>query len=491
MANKLYVFGIGGTGSRVIKALTMLLASGIKLDNGFETVVPIIIDPDTANGDLDRTADILTKYQNIVNKAGDNNSFFGTNIKTLTQLTNENVPNLSNNFKFSIDYSGKKFGESIDYNGLDDENKALIDLLFSKENIKADMTVGFKGNPNIGSVVLNQIFDSKEYLEFAKSFNTGDAIFIISSIFGGTGASGFPLLLKNLRTSDPAKTNSAIISKSTIGAISYLPYFKVSDSNTGVKEIDDATFLGKAKAALSYYEHAIFNNKNSVNAFYYIGDHANNNEKYAVGKMVQKNKAHFVELAGAIAIIDFVAKIPQIHQNNGNLPLEFGVAEDDGKLKFDSLGPDTKDKLRLPLSKFYLFDKFIRKSFDNLLQSPGAYNGAKGINKEFYNADFYKLNLIPYLDLFKEWMDEMDANTISFKPFHDNQEHDTLFDFIVDNQVAKVPFWKKNNKTADVIINDANQMISDGKLDGEAEESRFIKIFDRLLENQLKNNILN
>ncbi len=35
MSKKLYVFGIGGTiGSRVIKALTMLLATGVKLDNG-------------------------------------------------------------------------------------------------------------------------------------------------------------------------------------------------------------------------------------------------------------------------------------------------------------------------------------------------------------------------------------------------------------------------------------------------------------------------
>ena len=149
MANKLYVFGIGGTGSRVIKALTMLLASGVKLDNGFDTVVPIIIDPDTANGDLSRTADILTKYQNILKQSGGGEDLFGTEIKTLTQLTNANVANLNDNFKFSIDGSGQKFGESIDYNGLDAENKAFIDLLFSKENINADMTVGFKGNPNI------------------------------------------------------------------------------------------------------------------------------------------------------------------------------------------------------------------------------------------------------------------------------------------------------------------------------------------------------
>ena len=65
---KLYVFGIGGTGSRVLKSLTMLLASGVKLQNGFDTVVPLIIDPDAANGDLNRTADVLTKYQNIYQK---------------------------------------------------------------------------------------------------------------------------------------------------------------------------------------------------------------------------------------------------------------------------------------------------------------------------------------------------------------------------------------------------------------------------------------
>ena len=75
---KLYVFGIGGTGSRVIKALTMLLASGVKLSNGFDTIVPIIIDPDIANGDLNKTSDILLKYQNIFNEVGENNNFFGT-----------------------------------------------------------------------------------------------------------------------------------------------------------------------------------------------------------------------------------------------------------------------------------------------------------------------------------------------------------------------------------------------------------------------------
>ena len=95
---KLYVFGIGGTGSRVLKSLTMLLASGVKLQNGFDTVVPLIIDPDAANGDLNRTADILTKYQNIYKAVGENNEMFGTKILTLKQLVDENLPKVSYHF---------------------------------------------------------------------------------------------------------------------------------------------------------------------------------------------------------------------------------------------------------------------------------------------------------------------------------------------------------------------------------------------------------
>jgi len=479
---KLYVFGIGGTGSRVIKALTMLLASGVKLKNGFDTVVPIIIDPDTANGDLNRTADILVKYQNIYNKIGDNNNLFGTKISTLTELTNHHVSNVSDNFKFSVDGSGQKFGESIDYNGLDDENKALVDLLFSKENLEADMTVGFKGNPNIGSIVLNKIVGSQEYKEFARSFNPGDAIFIISSIFGGTGASGFPLLLKNLRQKSTLIENSDIISKSTIGAITYLPYFKVSDSDDGDKAIDSSTFYSKAKAALSYYEHAIFKNK-SLDAFYHLGDNANNNMPYAEGKAEQKNNAHFLEMAGALSIIDFTESI----HNLNHTVKEFGIEEGGSRLKFDNLGADAKDKVSLPLSKLCLLHKFYEKSMDILLDNKGEFNKS-AITKDFYSKDFYKIDFSKFMGYFKEWMDEMNDNDVSFAPFHNNQDHDKLMNFIIGREVKSSFF--SNKAKGDIIIEQANKVAKSKEFDDEKEESRFVKIFDKVLEEQVSN-ILN
>jgi hypothetical protein len=475
---KLYVFGIGGTGSRVIKALSMLLASGVKLSNGFDTVVPIIIDPDTANGDLNRTADILTKYQNIYDEIGTNNNLFGTEISSLTKLTNGKVSNLSNNFKFSVDGSGKKFGESIDYNGLDKENQALMDLLFSEDNIAADMTVGFKGNPNIGSIVLNKIVDSTEYREFTNSFNQGDAIFIISSIFGGTGASGFPLLLKNLRQQSSTVTHSNIISQSKIGAITFLPYFKVSEpEEVEDKAIDSATFFSKAKAALSYYEHSIFKNK-SLDAFYHLGDHSNNNMEYAEGKGLQKNEAHFLEMAGALSIVDFVDSI----NNLNNTTKEFGIAQDANELQFENLDTITKEKLTVPLSKLSLFQRFLETSIDEIKNSRGDFNNS-AVTKNFYNQDFYKSELSNFLSYYNEWLNEMNRNDISFSPFNDKQEHDKILDFIKGKSPKQN--FVKNKAKGDLIIKDLNKITKDGVYKNENEPSKFIKIFDKALENQI------
>ena len=50
MNGKIFLFGIGGTGSRVIKSLVMIAASGVDIQAS--AIVPIIIDPDFANADL-------------------------------------------------------------------------------------------------------------------------------------------------------------------------------------------------------------------------------------------------------------------------------------------------------------------------------------------------------------------------------------------------------------------------------------------------------
>ena len=243
---KLYIFGIGGTGSRVLRSLTMLMASGVSID--INEIVPIIIDPDVANADLTRTVSLMNKYHTLRSKLhfGDENpnQFFKVDL-------NKIFPNYLLNIKNTDSISFQQF---IDYASMSKENQALTKMLFSEKNLHSSMDVGFKGNPNIGSVVLNQIVDSDEFEKFANSFQSGDKIFIISSIFGGTGASGFPLLLKTLRIGK-SFPNFNLINQADIGALTVLPYFKLNPSDTS--EIDSSTFISKTKSALAYYEEEV------------------------------------------------------------------------------------------------------------------------------------------------------------------------------------------------------------------------------------------
>ena len=166
---KLFLFAIGGTGSRVVKSLVMLLASGVKMENT-ESIIPIIIDPDSSNGDLTRTIEILKEYKNIRDKSfSKDTSFFNTRICSLDELGEGAF--VSDKFTFDIDgVKSQLFKEFIGFSELDENNKALVTLLFSKSNLEADMEVGFKGNPNIGSVVLNKFKETQFFTKFASNF---------------------------------------------------------------------------------------------------------------------------------------------------------------------------------------------------------------------------------------------------------------------------------------------------------------------------------
>ena len=83
MNGKIFLFGIGGTGSRVIKSLVMMAASGVDIQAS--AIVPIIIDPDFANADLTRTIEQIKTYSAIRKSldftASSKNEFFKPNFE--------------------------------------------------------------------------------------------------------------------------------------------------------------------------------------------------------------------------------------------------------------------------------------------------------------------------------------------------------------------------------------------------------------------------
>lgn len=353
--SKIYVFAIGGTGARVLKSLTMLLAAGVK--TAASEIVPIIIDPDAACGDKTDTVNLMNQYAMIFNTlshhADNYIDAFSTKLSKLP-FPNEYVMPMGQN-------TNETFGDYMHLGSLSTENRALVNMLFSTDNQKADMTIGFTGNPNIGSVVLNQFSNSQEFIDFAASFTNGDKIFIVSSIFGGTGASGFPLLLKNLRHIDPHLPipNAASIQNAEIGAITVLPYFNVAPKDGAV--VDSDTFVSKTKAALSYYE----KNLQGLNVLYYIGDQNRGQQDHHEGGANQRNDAHFVELAAALSIIDFANNAyPNI---NATIYKEFGINEETTDITLQKLSTPTYLQIARPLTEFTLFSKYIAEELQKSL----------------------------------------------------------------------------------------------------------------------------
>ena len=494
MAKKLYIFGIGGTGSRVLKSLTMLLASGCKLENDFDTIVPIIIDPDTANGDLNRTKDILKIYQEVRNQVKEPNDFFAQELKTVNELANNSGVISPDHFQFSLNDVGQKtFGEYIGYRTLEDnykgakDDKSFTKLLYSEKNLDSNLNVGFKGNPNMGAIVLNQFTDSEDFKRFAQTFNDGDAVFIVNSIFGGTGAAGFPLLLKNLRGNDNI-ANAAKINDAEIGAITYLPYFAINKQDE-TDEINSDSFEDKAKIALDYYNRTIIDT-NKIDSIYFVGNKGNTNHiDYAVGGQEQKNNAHFLEMAGTLAILDFCKNIGQ--QTGKTKVKEFGIENDSEFITFGDLNINNQKELVKPLTKFKLFSEYLEKG---LGKSLGTSRWTKGkislvskneqspLTKNYFSSSEYKLQVQRFCNYYKEWLLEMEDNKPGFSPYNTVSWSNALNLIKGQNDnLKKVSFKAIDVENCKLITNISLKSTSDKK------HTALIKLFGMSTENVLQN----
>ncbi len=299
--SKLYLFAIGGTGTRVLNSLLMLLAAGFRANT--EKIIPMVIDTDINNGDLEQFRKLVRNYQEINSKLYADSSisefkdhFFRTRIEDPKEL------NIS-----GLDYG--TLNDMLDCNSLIasgfKNTRFLIDLLFNYNNLTMKLEKGFLGNPNVGSIVLKNAIETKGFKEFTQEFQDGDRIFVINSIFGGTGAAGFPLLLRVFRDNTSELNNISYINDSIIGGVTVLPYFEVDVEKyqSGESSINSNTFISKTKAALSYYADHI---GHMVNALYYIGDNKKSNYENIEGGTEQKNPNNFVEFVSALAVLDFL-----------------------------------------------------------------------------------------------------------------------------------------------------------------------------------------
>ncbi len=422
---KLFVFGIGGTGSRVIKSLSMLLASGVDMGTNINEIVPIIIDIDKGNQDLTRTVEILKNYETLYNTVASKPNYKGFFQTKQTNL----YPTAGKEYRLTFpNVDGKTFGRYIDASTLRGQNCDMIDLLFSgsfndngveKSLLEMDMSVGFQGNPKLGCVVLDQFKGNPDFNTFAEKYDhgKGDRIFIISSIHGGTGAAGFPLLLKNIRHAELPTPNPALLKQALVGAVTVLPYFDLQ-----VGDINSADFISKTKAALQYYEKNV---NPYLNSMYYIGNTSNKSYQNNKGGVTQQNDAHFIEVAAAMSIIDFAKQSDVDIAPQGNRFLEYGVNDFSTNIDFSVLGKASNDMIEFPLSKYYFFNRYLKqrlsKSINKKQQWTVRSNPRITIDFTVATSGFYQI-LNKFNLRFDEWLNELKNNKPQFTPFIDDAE---------------------------------------------------------------------
>ena len=221
-------------------------------------IIPIVVDPHKANEDLKRTDNLMRWYKQIRRalygeQVDVRRGFFSTKISSLADIL-PNGSQLSDTFLFNMGaIESKKFQDFINYSTLDTGNQALCSMMFSDYQLNTKMDIGFVGSPNIGSVALNQFKDSEEFKQFSNVFQKTDRVFVVSSIFGGTGAAGYPIIVKNIRNAarNTQINNRGDLRDARIGALTVLPYFNVQqDDNSPISRGD---FISKTKSALFYY----------------------------------------------------------------------------------------------------------------------------------------------------------------------------------------------------------------------------------------------
>jgi hypothetical protein len=299
------LIGIGGTGSRVIESVLHLCAAGL----GPDKLHIFMIDPDRGNGNLTRTQSLIKKYTELrdkFQKAPDMpNPCFKTEII---------IPEGDEPFVWSIfEDSYYTLGKYINYDNIYQNNRDLADLanvLFTDQELKTSLERGFRGHPSIGAVVMaNPPMDEypfKLLWDGTESLGENELrVYIVGSIFGGTGAAGFPTLgAKNLiKYNDKAKLGDNK-SKVLLGGALVLPYFSFSVENTANEAmfVTASDFPIATKAALQYY-----NDKElGFDQYYLIGDSLSQKVgKFSTGASTQNNQPHYIELVSGLAAFDF------------------------------------------------------------------------------------------------------------------------------------------------------------------------------------------
>ena len=204
---KNYLIGIGGTGARVIESVLHLCAAGF----GPDTLGIFLIDPDQANMNLSRTKQLLTQYKDAASRWQDHGDSAGGARPFRTRITSADDPVWT-----IFEKKGQTLASFINLQNMqqsqEDAKRSmgyLASALFTQAELETPLDRGFRGHPSIGSVVIANAEAAggsdapgmvpaaglERFWQDIGECQQGEArVFLVGSVFGGTGAAGVPTL---------------------------------------------------------------------------------------------------------------------------------------------------------------------------------------------------------------------------------------------------------------------------------------------------------
>ncbi len=383
----------------------------------------LALDTDKENGNFKRLREIKEAYLN--SKGLDRNKH--------TTLKNSFFSARLNYYEFSPDYSQKSNFETLfnydDAKDLNREKADLARLLIPQNGRKFDLKRGYRALPSLGSLlmyvsILDEVktkykSDIRSYVEelINASSSGHPRIFILGSIFGGTGASSISIIPKALSKAASFVADASDIEKNAfLGSTLLTGYFsfKLPSEKEKKEQLIIASsdkFALNSQTAMMFYE-ADNTIKKTYQKFYMLGTQdmdwkpSQSTDITITGGEKQENDSHFIELMEAFAAYDFF-NLPEadLEQNKfeGKLDYLYRTVNVDGKLHFnDFIGLEQKEVLAKKMGLFVAMSFLI--SFDKYDFMTQAFNGDldnKQVKFNYNTIDKEEINsLKKYFNLF-------------------------------------------------------------------------------------------
>jgi hypothetical protein len=314
----LYIIAIGGTGGKIVEAVAHLAAAGIysaSASDNSENINVLFVDQDQANGNIAASKTTIEHYEKC-SKIFDGNNHLPL-MQSKIEYFEECLQSTSGKDKVQL--------REVFYHDYSENDlvRNLFHVLYSSDERDDDLGEGFHGRPAVGAAFINRVIGDRhnhsKWQEFIDKILV-DArggkvtrVFLCGSIFGGTGAAGFPtlgrLLLNQL---NEEKLRNSV----KVGGVLMLPYFQFTSQQQQSPQAKiyakSEEFILNSEAALRYYA---TNKDLKLDRFYLLGTpELTQVSKSKTGGSEQRNTPHFLELYAAFALLDFL----QIGNNNQN-----------------------------------------------------------------------------------------------------------------------------------------------------------------------------